>query len=66
VRDDALARAGGLAKNDPLRGQLQEISRSVDQIRSKVRIGAITRRLNAGRERCAAAKRLRDAAAAVQ
>jgi hypothetical protein len=36
VRDDALARAGGLAENDPLRGQLQEISRSVDEIRSKI------------------------------
>src|ERR1019366_8245886 len=36
VRDDARARAGGLAANDSLRGQLQEFSRSVDGIRSKI------------------------------
>jgi photosystem II stability/assembly factor-like uncharacterized protein len=36
VRDEALAGAAGLAENDPLRGQLREASRLVDQIRSKI------------------------------
>jgi photosystem II stability/assembly factor-like uncharacterized protein len=36
VRDDALARAGGLSENDPLRGQLRQLSESVDQIRTKI------------------------------
>ena len=36
VRDDALARAGGLAENDPLRAQLRQLSESVDQIRTKI------------------------------
>jgi hypothetical protein len=36
VRDDALARAGGLLENDPLRGQLRQLSESVDQIRTKI------------------------------
>ena len=36
VRDDALARAGGLPENDPLRGQLRELSESADRIRTKI------------------------------
>jgi len=36
VRDDALARAGGLPENDPLRGQLRQLSESADQIRTKI------------------------------
>ena len=36
------------------------------QLSSEVGISEITRRLNAGRDRCAAAKRARDAAATVQ
>ena len=36
VRDDALARAGGLPEKDPLRTQLQELSGAVDQIRTKI------------------------------
>jgi hypothetical protein len=36
VRDDALARAGGLPENDPLRGQLRQLADSVDRIRTKI------------------------------
>jgi photosystem II stability/assembly factor-like uncharacterized protein len=36
VRDDALARAGGLAESDAARAQLQELAASADQIRSKI------------------------------
>ncbi|HEY2016142.1 MAG TPA: sialidase, partial [Bryobacteraceae bacterium] len=36
VRDGALSRAAGLPANDPLRQRLQQVSGSVDQIRSKI------------------------------
>jgi hypothetical protein len=36
VRDDALARAGGLPENDPLRAQLRQLSDAADQIRTKI------------------------------